>query len=87
MVLGKFTLAALGRMVVERHRREQGDRKWAITVFQVAKSGWRLGPGVWWWTVRHYWNQAIWEVESIWLTYNEDDGMPESQLGWEGSPH
>ena len=40
MVLGKFTLAALGRMVVERHKREQGDRKWAGMVFQVAKRGW-----------------------------------------------
>ena len=40
LLFGKFTLAALGRMVVERHKREQGDRKWAGMVFQVAKRGW-----------------------------------------------
>lgn len=47
MVVGKFTLAALGRVVVERHKREQGDRKRAVMVFQVAERGWQLGPGVW----------------------------------------
>lgn len=47
MVVGRFTLAALGRVVVERHKREQGDRKWAVMVFQVAKRGgdWDLGCG------------------------------------------
>lgn len=46
MVVGKFTLAALGRVVVERHKREQGDRKRALW-----SSRWLRGGGDWDWGV------------------------------------